>query len=170
MTVERAKLRETRRRIAAASGRRWSLDLSGDRAPRIRVELDDGRHTNLRVTRDAADASLDDIVFIASLPEDLAALVSHLAGEAQLSSDELDRIEERHRRATPGPWQLFLEADGGLGGCNVITVSERDEEPDMYLWLEDRLAPDADWQLVASGRQALPELAAAARGRGKVSR
>ena len=82
-----------------------------------------------------------------------------------LSPVELAEIEARCRAASPAPWTAFIEADGGLGGCDVIRVSEQDNEPDLYLWfglgLLD-LAPSANFRFVAAARQDILDLSAAA--------
>jgi hypothetical protein len=59
-----------------------------------------------------------------------------------------------------------LERDGGHGGDDVIIVSDRDDEPDLYLWFGDTLAPSDDFELVGDARQDIPELIAAIKLRG----
>ena len=65
--------------------------------------------------------------------------------------------------ARPGHWTPFIESDGGIGGCDVIRVSEGDSEADMYLWLGPDLAPSAVFRFVAEARRDLPALLAATR-------
>jgi hypothetical protein len=92
-------------------------------------------------------------------------LLAHLRGEAQLIRTELDEIEGRASCASPAPWIPFLESEGGLGGCSAIGVSDRDDEPDIYLWVGECLAPDADFAFVAAAREGIPRLVAEARRR-----
>jgi hypothetical protein len=69
------------------------------------------------------------------------------------------------RRSPPRSWP-FLESIEPIGGPSVIWVGgERDDEPDMYVWLgEDRrAAPDPDVDFIAHARQDVPELLAAVR-------
>jgi hypothetical protein len=78
-------------------------------------------------------------------------------------------ISRRCEQASPGPLTASLDSDGGLGGCNLITVSAEDDQPDMYLWCKDQLAADADFVFVAGARQDIPRLLDGARNqqRGK---
>ena len=62
----------------------------------------------------------------------------------------LDEIEVRFGRASPPPWKVFLEEAGGIAGSNVIWVSDHDDEPDLCLWLNDQLAPGANFEFVAA--------------------
>ena len=72
-------------------------------------------------------------------------------------------IERRAAAASPPPWKAFLASDGGVAGSSVIWVSDRDDEPDMYLWLDGAIAPDADFEFVAAVRQDVPRLLEAVR-------
>lgn len=122
----------------------------------------------MRVTRDGAPASEDDVRFIARARSDAERLIAHLRGESPLTPTDLSEIEERANRASPPPWLPFLESDGGIGGCTAIAVSYRDDEPDMYLWVGEGLAPDADFLFVATVREDIPQLIAQARRRRSV--
>jgi hypothetical protein len=57
----------------------------------------------------------------------------------------------------------FIESDGGIGGSDVIRVSESDSEADMYLWMGTALASSAIFRFVAEGRQDVPAVLAAVR-------
>lgn len=125
----------------------------------------DGEERPMRVTRDRAPASEADVRFIASARADTERLLAHVQGGPPLSPEDLSEIEERADRASPPPWLPFLESEGGIGGCSAIGVSYRDDEPDMYLWVGDDLAPDADFAFVAAAREDIPKLVAQARRR-----
>jgi hypothetical protein len=40
----------------------------------------------------------------------------------------------------------------------VIWVSDRDDEPDLYLWMDSEPAPNDDWEFVAHAREDIPRL------------
>jgi hypothetical protein len=124
----------------------------------------------MRVTRDRKPASGEDVEFIGRVRDDIDRLLGQIHGTLQLDEVELDVIEGRCERASAAPWKVFLEDDGGVGGSNVIWVTDRDDEPDLYLWLGDELAPSADFEFVAAARQDVPALLAAARSRPGTSR
>lgn len=107
-----------------------------------------------RVTRDEE--------FVAHCRDDLGRLIACARGELELTAGELDEIEARCERAGPGPWVLWLESDGGLGGSNVIIVGPDDDQPDLELL--DREATDADWKLIAAARNEIPGLLKLVRG------
>ena len=96
-------------------------------------------------------------------------LVAHLKGRHVLSDGELGVIRERVQRASPGPWYVFLDRDGGMGGCDMIRVSDLDSEPDLYLWIGGQLAPSDDFELIGEARQDIPRLLAAAKSVGEHS-
>jgi hypothetical protein len=144
--------------VSAVSGHRWRLDWTEHREPVIAVEFADGHAEQLRITREAAPAGTADVEFIANSRSDLERLVDCIRGRTRLTTDELDVIEQRADAASPGPWRVFLEAEGGIGGSNVITVSDGDDEPDLYIWRGEDLAPDAEFELIAAARNEIPEL------------
>lgn len=80
-----------------------------------------------------------------------------------LPAEDAAGISMRIASASPGPWRAFIELDGGIGGSDVIRVSESDSEADMYLWMGPRLASSALYRFVAGARQDLPALLATAR-------
>lgn len=151
-------------RLAAVTGDVWG-PVERDGVPVVLVRFADGSEAVMRVTRDRMPASADDVEFIGHARRDIDRLLGHIRGSSRVSEGALDEIESRCDRASPPPWKVFLEAEGGIGGSNVIWVSERDDEPDLYLWLDDRLAPDADFEFVAAARQDVPALVATTRRR-----
>ena len=80
-----------------------------------------------------------------------------------MSAEDAAGIGMRIASASPGPWSAFIESDGGIGGSDVIRVSESDSEADMYLWIGRELAPSDVFRFVAAARQDLPALLAAIR-------
>lgn len=144
-------------RLNAASGLGWKLAPRGQ-PPAITVRLKDGRRQTMRVTRESEPAGLGDVTFVAHSRADIGRLLAALHGEGIPSEIELLAMAKRVREASPGPWREFLESDPGMGGDSVIRVSDSDDEPDLYLWVDDSLAPEADFAFVAHARQDLPKL------------
>ena len=151
-------------RLSAASGDRWEVVELEDGRASIEVIGASGERTEMRVTREGAPASQADVQFIGHARADVELQLLAIRGKAVLSPEEIAAMEARARAASPAPWRAFVEADGGSGGCDMIRVSDRDEEPDLYLWLGPRLAPSADFHFVACARQAIPEMLAALTG------
>jgi hypothetical protein len=164
--IPAAELAKITARSRAASGSSWSLwrDEAGN--PVVRVTFSDGHEEVLRVTRERTPASVADVEFIANARQDLERLVEGVRGAVELTPEELEDIDARCRRASPGPWMVSLESDGGVGGSNVITIGFDDSEPDLYLWRggdwsswrHDDVASDGDFEFVASVRQDIPRL------------
>lgn len=123
----------------------------------------DARQVELRVTRDGDPASDGDVLFIGHAFSDIPLLLDALESGSPLSAEDAPGIGLRLASASPGPWTAFIESDGGLGGCDVIRVSESDSEADMYLWMGADLAPSAIFRFVAEARQDVPALLAATR-------
>jgi hypothetical protein len=126
-----------------------------------------GPAAGLRATRDDGPAGAALASFIAHAREDVLRLVAAVRRSERLPDAELDAIAARAGAAGPAPFDVFLEADGGMAGCNLIWVggADHDEEPDLYLWRGDDLAPDADWVFIAYAREDVPRLVEAARTR-----
>jgi hypothetical protein len=84
-----------------------------------------------------------------------------------LDDAELDAIEVRCQAASPGPWRAFVEGRDHWGGDDFIRVSDRDEEPDMYVSRAEigsiRPASTADLDFTAAARQDIPALLAEVR-------
>ena len=112
----------------------------------------------LQVRRDLEPAAENDVRFVAGALADMRRLLHAVRSGEQLSPDEITAIESRAEAASPGPWTAFIEADGGQAGCDVIRVSERDDQPDMYLWIGADLAPSRMFRLIAAARQDVPAL------------
>jgi hypothetical protein len=142
-----------------AAGELWRLDHDERGIPFVRLRLPSGTEEDeLRVMRETELAAEGDVSFIAHAADDIRALVAAVRSRAHLSADKVGSIDRRVSMASPGPWKLYLESEGGLGGCNVISVSSENDEPDMYLWVGSDLAPDAIWEFVAAARQDIPRL------------
>ena len=152
-------------RLQRISGKAWEFARSPDGLAVVRVVYEDGASKVLRVKRDFADASEADVRFVANAPRTVERLLKILSGRDTPQELELAAIASEVEASSPAPWMLSLEADGGMGGSNVITVSYDDDQPDLYLWLGSEFAPDADWKFVANARQDLPRMLADARTR-----
>lgn len=114
----------------------------------------------LRVTRPAGDG---DVLFVGHAFSDIPRLLDALESGSPLPAEDATEIGMRIASASPGPWMVFLESDGGMGGDSVIVVSESDSEADIYLWLGPDLGPSEIFLFVAEARQDLPALLAATR-------
>lgn len=145
-------------RLEAISGQTWELAHTLNGVPVVRVTYDDGRTDLIAVKREFADAHEADVRFIANSPRIVRRLLEIARGRESADESELAAIEREVDVSSPAPWMLSLEAQGGVGGCNVISVSYEDQQPDLYLWLGADLAPDADWVFVANARQDIPAL------------
>jgi hypothetical protein len=162
MTSER-ELQAVEARVAEATGDVWEPGQDADGAAIVQVRFGDGRNEVMRFTRDGLPADRGDIQFIAYARRDLRRLLAAARGKRALGDEEVAEIETRLAHASPGPWRAFVEEDGGLGGCDVISVSDEDGQPDLYIWVAGKLAPSADFRLVAAARQDIPDLLAAVR-------
>jgi hypothetical protein len=117
----------------------------------------------LRVRREGNPAGDGDVLFVGHAFSDIPRLLGALESGSPLPAEGADGIGMRIASASPGPWTAFIESDGGIGGSDVIRVSESDSEADMYLWLGPGMAKSAVYRFVAEARQDLPALLAAAR-------
>jgi hypothetical protein len=117
----------------------------------------------LRVRLERDPASDGDVLFVGHAFSDIPRLLTALESGSSLRAEDAGGIGMRIASASPGPWTAFIESDGGIGGSDVIRVSESDGEADMYLWLGPAMAPPAVYRFVAEARQDLPALLAAAR-------
>lgn len=117
----------------------------------------------LRVMREGDPAGDGDVLFVGHAFSDIPRLLEVLESGGLLPAEDAAGIGMRIASASPGPWTAFIESDGGIGGSDVIRVSESDSEADMYLWMGPDLAPSAVYRFVAEARQDLPALLAAAR-------
>jgi len=163
--AEGARIRE---RLRASSGTSWVAQLDDQMRPILRIAHANGTRASLRVTRERSPASLADVEFIAHSHGDMGLLLDAFEGRTKPDQAKLELIAGRCEAATPGPWLVSLESDGGTGGSSVITVTHDDGEPDMYLWRGDDwtcwnttdLASDPDYEFVATARQDIPTLLA----------
>jgi hypothetical protein len=117
----------------------------------------------LRVTRDDYPAGAGDVLFVGHAFSDIPRLLEASVSGRPLSAEEAYGIDMRIASASPGPWMVFLESDGGMGGSDVIRVSEDDSEDDMYLWMGAKLAQSAIYDFIGEARQDVPALLAAVR-------
>lgn len=151
-------------RAADATGVRWEPGTKDGRSV-VSIDLGDGSALQLSVSRERVAASEQDVDFIAHARDDVQTLLAFLCDEVPLSSARLEDVARRCDQASPAPWTVFLESDGGVGGGSVIWVSDADREPDLYLWMGSDPAADADFEFVAAIRQDLPRLVTEARKR-----
>lgn len=136
----------------------WEVVTLSDGHPGFQVTTAVDGPLLLRVTRESQPANADDVQFIAHAPEDLRRLLNHVRGERRCSAKDLDVIKTRAGKASRPPWKAFLKSKGGVGGDSVIRVSEEDDEPDLYLWIDSEPAPDVYFEFVAAARQDVLEL------------
>jgi len=122
-----------------------------------------GRREELRVMRDLQTAGNGDVLFVGHAFSDVERLLEVVRSGTHLSVEDAAEIAIRITTASPGPWTAFIESDGGQAGCDVIRVSESDDEPDMYLWIGSDLASSAIFRFAAAARQDIPALLAFAR-------
>lgn len=155
-------LSEVRARWDAVRG--LAIEVVGDADGHARILVRDGvGQVELRVTRDRDPAGDGDVLFVGHAFSDLPLLLEALESGSLLSAEDATGIGMRVASASPGPWTAFIESEGGIGGCDVIRVSENDDEADMYLWIGPDLAPSSVFRFVAEARQDVPALLAAAR-------
>jgi hypothetical protein len=155
--IAESELRGMHARAAAASGERWRLD-HRDGIPVVVIESDGHPPSVLRVMRDGAPSATADVAFIAHARDDLARLVAALERKADLSNEVHAEITARSAAASPGPWTPFLTADGGIGGENVMWMSDDDDQPDLYLFLDSHPASTGDYEFIAHARDDIPRL------------
>lgn len=159
------EINEIEARAAATTGVRWRVGMTENGTSAVSIDLGDGSKVQISIAREADAASHQDVDFIANSRDDIQTLVGFLRDEAPLSPKRLEDVARRCDQASPAPWRVFLESDGGVGGGSVIWVSDADEEPDLYLWMGSEPATDADYEFVAAARQDLPRLVTKARKR-----
>jgi hypothetical protein len=84
--------------------------------------------------------------------------------DSPITDAELDAIEWRCDSASPAPWEEWVEAEGGTGGCDVIIIGGPTHDgPDMYVYHDvpgGGVVPvsAADLHFIANARQDLPRL------------
>jgi len=162
MTISEPYLDEIRARWEAV--RDIAIEIASNSGGHAKVLARHGAsQVELRVTRDEDPASDGDVIFIGHAFSDIPRLLGALESGSLLSAEDAAGIGSRVASASPGPWTAFIESDGGIGGCDVIRVSESDSEADMYLWMGPDLAPSEIFRFVAGTRQDVPAPLAAAR-------
>src|ERR1700704_2109743 len=159
-----AVLAEIRQRVAAASPAPWTVEADSNGVKSIRVGTAENGAL-LSVKRDQQPSDAADVEFIALARNVLPHLISALHGKStSVTIDELDMIDAVANRATTGPWTAFIEEVQPIGGPSVIWVGGEDD-PDMYLWLGNKIAPPGDVNFVAHAREDVPALVTAIRAR-----
>jgi hypothetical protein len=162
MMISGSYLGEIRTRWAAV--RDVAVEIAAGLDGHARVLVGHGANrVELRVTREGDPAGDGDVLFVGHAFTDIPRLLEALESASSLSAEDAAGIGMRIASASPGPWTAFIESDGGIGGSDVIRVSESDSEDDMYLWIGPDLAPPALYRFVAEARQDLPALLAATR-------
>jgi hypothetical protein len=110
------------------------------------------------VRRDYARASIADVIFIGHVRRDVELLVGALAVGPAVSSELLQEVSARVRAASPAPWTPYLAGERGSAGSSMIAITGDSHEPDLYLWIDEDPASDADYAFVAEARNLLPDL------------
>ena len=156
--MDESEFRAAEARVQAVSDL-W-MRVAEDSEGRIRIVGHLGsKEVEIQVRENLRQANEGDVRFaVASALTDLRRLVHAARSGEQLTKGELASIASRVKAASPGPWTAFIESDGGQAGCDVIRVSEHDDQPDMYLWIGSDLAPSRLFRLVATARQDIPAL------------
>jgi hypothetical protein len=165
--MDESDLRAAEARVTAVADLEMRLE-GAEGGSRIAGRLGD-EEVEIQVRRDLEPAPEGDVRFVADALADMRRLLRAVRSGEQLTSGEITSIEARVAAASPGPWTAFIESDGGQAGCDVIRVSERDDQPDMYLWMGADLAPSRVFRLVAAARQGIPALLALVRDAGVCS-
>jgi hypothetical protein len=155
--MNESDLRAAEVRVEAVADLEMEVAEGADGRVRIVGRLGD-EEVEIRVRRDLESAGEGDIRFVAGALADLRRLLRVVRSGEQLTPGEFASIESRVEAASPGPWTAFIETDGGQAGCDVIRISERDNQPDMYMWIGSDLAPSPVFRLVAAARQDIPAL------------
>jgi hypothetical protein len=155
---DEATIAEIRTRVGRASAGPWTLTRDDRGARAIATGRPDRRR--LYIKRDLVPASEGDIAFIALARTALPRLVEAIANDETdlLAAGELEKIDAAVAAASSGLWIAFLEDKQPIGGCSMIWVGDDPNAPDMYVWLEDEIAPSVDIEFIASAREDIPAL------------
>jgi hypothetical protein len=70
----------------------------------------------LRVTRDWDPAGAGDVLFVGHAFSDIPRLLDALESDSALPAEDATEIGVRIASASPGPWMVLLESDGGWAG------------------------------------------------------
>lgn len=78
-----------------------------------------------------------------------------------LTDEELAELERLVGEASPAPW---IACYGPIGGPDFIQITQDDDsQPDMYVYHEDRTAPVAELEFIATARNYMERLLAEVR-------
>jgi hypothetical protein len=90
--------------------------------------------------------------------------IRHDTWVTELTVEELDAIDERQRRALPGPWWASWEGRDHMSGDSFVGTGQGDQRgPDLYVSTDDGPAGVAVLDFIASARQDIPRLIAEVR-------
>jgi hypothetical protein len=142
---------------ADATGTGWRSGVSDDGEPIVIIRRGDGSEEPMRVLHDSDSAPRGDVEFVAHCRDDVKYLLSHTSGTSKPDTTRLHEIESRLRASTHAGWYAFIERDGGLGGCSIISFDPR-PEADLYLNAYGEAAADSDYEFVAVAHELLPRL------------
>ena len=156
--IDERRLSEIRDRASAASPGPWILGEAVDDRFIINTARSDGRR--LRIMRDLQPAGEGDVQFIAMARELIPRLLDVIETQAfdEVTTEDLDLFDEVVANASAGPWTAFIEDEQPIGGCSVIWAGDDPDGRDLYVWLDDEIAPAADFRFVAAARTDIPEL------------
>lgn len=155
--MNEAELSEIASHLQLVAGVEFVALRGGLALGQVRVRTADGEVV-MDVRRDLQSADSGDAEFIANTVADLRCLLDAVHSGHAPSSAVAREISERVAGASPAPWRAFIESGGGQGGCDVLQVSDRDDEADMYLWIGGDLAPSDYFRFIAAARQDIPRL------------
>lgn len=147
------QVNELRRLLGQIDGKSWSYNSISNE---VRIEHG-SKVVSMRVMHDSAPSPTADVQFVALCRADTVLLLETYESRGRIAPAVAEEIRSRYQASSPGPWIPWLESDGGLGGCNVITMGD-DTDADLYLWIEDELAPDPNWRFVAAAHTTIPAL------------
>jgi len=167
--VEAERLAAIRNRLAGLGSTRWEFQRMADGTPpAIGLVSASGSIQTMRPVVFEEPAGEGDVDFIAHAPGDIRRLLAVLDAQSTISDEELTRIETRLARASEPPWRPFLESLGGMGGESVIWVSAAgDDVRDLYLLIDDGVAPDPIYHFVGEAPQDVEMLIGEVRARRK---
>lgn len=144
--------------IVEASPGPWSVQRGEDGQVLIATCRSDGKR--LYIHHDAEQAPEADVVFIVKARNILPRLLLAVTTEdpTLVADEELRELDDLLRQVKAGPWVAFIESKQPIGGPSMVWVGDEDFGPDMYICLEDKVAPDADIEFIAAAREAVPLL------------
>src|SRR6266480_3144140 len=140
------------RRLAAASPAPWLVERDAEGSNFIHTDGGNGRA--LYVKLEGKPAGDPDVEFIAASRNFLPGLVAELEASPSmlLSRSELSELTKLSFGASPSPWIPFLESEQPIGGPSFIRIGGSDSDKELYVWLNDLIAPDSDIDFIAHAR------------------